>query len=275
MSTETTEAPAVAPAAEAPAPTPPAPPPETGDTPGEKGEQAADKPAEEPKKEKTPEEREIARLRRRVDNLTRRLYQGQQPQNLQQQPIGDTNRAQEADSEALSLSRAELQRLVEQEARRLAPTISEQQAAIEHRRTVVEKLSSELGSEKFDALASELDEAFDGLKDAQGRPKPAADAIFDAEDPRALIEYLADPDNAAESAALSRMGPLQAGRAIAKLELKLAAKKAEAKPQPSKAAPVIEPIKGGGSTNNLPSDSDPIDVWIKKERARVAKLRQA
>lgn len=259
MSTETTEAPAVAPAAD---PSPAGNQTSAGDSsaetrqetgePGETKPEAAEKPAEEPKKEKTPEEKRIAQMQRRIDNLTRRYHetraQLEHGQNLQRPPIDGTNRGQEADSEPLSLSRTELQRLVEQEARRLAPTISEQQAAIEHRRGVVEKLSSSLGQERFDALASDLDDAFDGLKDAQGRAKPAADAIFDAEDPQALIEYLADPDNAAESAALSRMGPLQAGRAIAKLELKLAAKKAETKPQPSKATPPIEPLKGAGGT---------------------------
>lgn len=270
MGPETTEAPVVE---NNPAPdnNPPAEKPE-GEQPGDQGEQAekAEAKEEPPKKEKTPEEREIARLRRRVGNLTRRLHQGQ-PQQLQAQPINATNQPQEADSEPLSLSRAELQRLIDQEARKLAPTIKQQEDAIEHRRAVVEKLSTELGSERFDALAAELDDAFDGLKDGQGRPKPAAEAIFEAEDPRALIEYLTDPDNAAEAAAISRMNALQAGRALAKLELKLGEQKAKAKPQPSKATAPIEPLRGaGGVRDDMPRDDDSIDEWVRKERKRMA-----
>jgi len=268
MSTETVEAPAVvAPPQDAPEPTE-----AKVESTEAKPEDA--KPEEPPKKEKTAEEREISRLRRRVDNLTRRLYEGQAQQGLQSKPIGDTNQVQADDSEALSLSRAELSRLIEQEARKLAPTISEQQTAIEHRRSVISRLSSELGQERFDALADDLNDAFDGLKDAQGRPKPAADAIFEAEDPRALIEYLADPDNADEAATLSRMGALQAGRALAKLESKIAAKKAEAKPEPSKAAAVIEPVKGAGAVrDNLPRDTDSVTDWVRKERARLSKTK--
>lgn len=217
---------------------------------------------EAPKKEKSPEEREIQRLRRRVDNLTRRLYQGgakdtQQvalPNSNQQAP----NTTQQSDNEALTLSRSELQELVDKEARKLAPTIKQQETEIEHRRAVVTRLATEWGKERFDALASDLDDAFDGLMGSDNRPKPAADAIFETEDPASLIEYLADPDNADEAEALGRMSALQAGRAITKLETKLAAKKAEAKPQPSKAPAPIEALRGEGTsaTGYRPNMSD-------------------
>ena len=152
--------------------------------------------AEEPKKEKTHEEREIARLRRRVDNLTRRLYQGNG--DLTPKTIEVDNQASQRDSETITLSQQQLRELVEKEAKKLAPSITQQQAEIEHHRAVVTKLEDKWGQEKFDSYADDLDDAFDGLVDADKRPKPATDAIFEADDPAALIEYLADPEHADE-----------------------------------------------------------------------------
>lgn len=239
-------------------------------------EAAADKPKEEaaPKKEKTQEEREIARLRRRVDNLTRRLYEGKSrgdERQLTPQAIEDDNRTQQRDNEPLSLSRQELQELIDKEARKLAPTIKQQEAEIEHRRSVVTKLATDLGKEKFDALASDLDDALDGLT-ANGRPTPAADAIFGSEDPRALIEYLADPDNADEAEAIGRMSAVQAGRAIARLDTKLASKKAQAKPQPSKAPPPIEDIRGQGAPKKSLFDLSDAE-FMKRRREQVKNRR--
>lgn len=219
-----------------------------------------------PKKEKTPEEKEIARLRRRVDNLTRRLYQsGANDQRLQSGAIERTNQDQQADSEELRLTRAELQKLIDQRARELAPTLKQQSDEIESRRKVVEKLSESWGQEKFDQLASDLDDAFGGLADRSGKPKPATDAIFEADDPAALIEYLADPENSDEAEALSRMNPIQAGRAVAKLEAKVAAKRAEQKaadkPKRSNAPAPVESAKSGGVANGMPDPSN-TKAWI-------------
>lgn len=212
---------------------------------------------EEPKKERTPEEREIARLRRRVDNLTRQKYELMNRRDnspLPQNAESDTNTPPSSD-EPLQLTRAELQKLIDEEAAKRAPTISEQKAEEERKRSVVNKLATEWGQEKFDSLASELDDAFGGLVDRSNKPKPAVDAIFDADDPKAIIEYLADPEHAAEAEALAKMPAVRAGREIARLESKLASRKAEDKPQRSKAPPPIEVTKGGGGSNGAP---DPI-----------------
>lgn len=233
------------------------------ETKAEEGEKKDDA----PKKEKSPEEKEIARLRRRVDNLTKRLYQSgaNQPRDLQSQAIERTNQDQQADSEELRLSRSELQKLIDQRARELAPTLKQQSDEMESRRKVVEKLSESWGQEKFDQLASDLDDAFGGLADRSGKPKPATDAIFEADDPAALIEYLADPENSDEAEALSRMNPIQAGRAVAKLEAKVAAKRAEQKaadkPKRSNAPAPIESAKSGGAANGMPDPSN-TKAWI-------------
>jgi hypothetical protein len=242
----------------------------TGGTPAEAGEQIehVDAPGaaqpnpdagegKEPgaKAEKTPEQREIERLRRRVDNLTRQKYElrasvpAAAPQQQQQQPGQD-------DDEPVTLTRAELQQRIAEQARQLAPSMSEQQAEVERRHGVVTKLAKDWGTEKFDTLSAELDEAFGGLADRSGTPKPATDAIFQADNPAAVIEYLADPDNADEAARIAKMGALQAGRAIARLEDKLAAEKANAKPRPSNAPQPLEPARNGGVPNGMPDPSD-------------------
>lgn len=211
----------------------------------------------EPKKEPTPEQRELRRLQRKNERLLQqraelraRMAEGRP---LTREPEGADNRATPSDNETLSLSRQELNALVDKEARKLAPQIKQQEAEIEHRRAVVDGLAKDLGQEKFDALASDLDDAFGGLTDDTNRPKPAVDAIFESDDAKALIEYLADPDHADEAEAIGRMGAVQAARAITKLEMKLAADKAKDKPQPSKAAAPIEPIRGtGGDVTRKP-----------------------
>jgi hypothetical protein len=234
--------------------------------------------AEPAKKEKTPEEREIARLRRGIDRKTRQLaearaaMQSNAPQAAvtREQPTG-TNTATQADDEPIKLSRAELAQLVKQEAEKLAPTIRSQQAEIEHRKSVVDGLAKEWGQEKFDTFASELDDVLGGLAGRDGKPKPATDAIFESEMPKALIEYLTDPDNAEEAEALANANDRQAGRLIAKLEVKLAAAKPD-KPQRSNAPAPLEPIKGGGKTTSSMPDPANTKAYMKwaneQERGR-------
>lgn len=214
----------------------------------------------EAKPERTPEERERIRDRRKIERLIaqraelRSQLASRTPQaESTQARASDTTQHPQDANETLSLSRADLDRLIADEAKKLAPTLKQQDAEAEKRRAIVTSLAKEWGSEKFDAFAADLDDAFDGLAGPNGKPKPATDAIFESDTPAALIEYLADPDNAEEAEALSRMSAIQAGRAVAKLELKLAAQKASGKPQASKAAPPIEPLKGGGAPTKDPS----------------------
>jgi hypothetical protein len=238
--------------------------------------QQPEKPENE-RKELTPLERELRRKDRRIDNLTRRLRQTEaQLTPLQERQSADTSAIDDSEAESLKLSRKELNELIDKRARELAPSVSQENAERERRRSIAQKLSSEWGQDKFDAFAQDLDAAFDGLTD-NGKPKPGVDAIFESDDPRSLIEYLADPEHAAEAEALARMSAVQAGRTVAKLEDKLKAQrdaeKAKAKAEPSKAAPPIESARGGGQSDNSPRDSDSMDVWVRKERERVAALK--
>jgi len=233
------------------------------------GEEAKAKP------EKTPEQREIERLRRAIDRKTRQLYEARatQPQRVAETAPtqSSTTTSSQGNDEKLTLSQAELDKIVKERAEQLAPTLRQQQAEIEHRRGVVDALSKEWGKEKFDTLSSELDDVFGGLTGSNGRPKPATDAIFESEMPAALIEYLTDPDNADEAESLSHMSDRQAARKVAQIEAKLEAKKAS-KPQRSNAPTPIEPIKGGGkSTSGMPdpSNTKAYIAWAnKQERGR-------
>ena len=250
--------------------------------PGQQTEQAEQsekvEKTEEAKPEKTPEQRALARAERKIDRLVRQreelraqLGRPGNAQDLRQGAGNDKITTEQEDADSVSLSRAELQRLVREEAAKLAPTIKEQQAEIEQRQKVVQGLAKSWGQEKFDTLAADLDDAFGGLVDAKGQPKPATDAIFEADDPASLIEYLADPDHADEAEAIARMSPIQAGRAIAKLESTIAAAKAEAKPKPSKAAAPLEPIRGDGKTtvSRVPTDPKAYMEWANKQYGRA------
>lgn len=225
-----------------------------GNTGGTANAGDGNEPAAEPKKEKTAEQREIERLRRRVDNLTRQKYElrAATPAAAPQQHENN----QVDDDEPVTLTRAELQRQIAEQAQKLAPTMREQQAEAERRHGVVTSLAKEWGQEKFDNLSAELDDAFGGLVDRRGAPKPATDAIFEADNPKDVIEYLTDPDNADEAASLSSMSALQAGRAIARIEQKIEAAKSKAKPKPSNAPAPLEPVRGGGVHNGMPDPSD-------------------
>lgn len=228
-------------------------------------EQTAEQPTEkvEEKPAKTPEQREIERARRKIDRLVRQREElrAQLAQGLTKPPIEDNNRADDGDSDQLTLSRAKLQEIIQAEAVKLAPKVSEQRSVIEHRQKVIDSLAKTWGQEKFDAIATDLDEALGGLRDQNGRPKPAADAIFESDEPAALIEYLADPEHADEAESLNYMTPIQLGRAMARIEAKAKAAKAAAKPEPSKLPKPIEPVRGSSPSSNrlLDLDGDDFD----------------
>lgn len=236
LTDETTPTDAAAPAAEAPAASP-APTEPTKDQ-GEAAEGGgAEAQAEPEKPAPSPEdlEKKLKQAQRRIDKLTGRLAQVRT--GLPDQPIAATNQPAADDSEELRLPKSELQRLIKQEAA--------QQLEYERRHSVVKGLAEELGP-KFDDLTRAADLAVGGLLH-NGRPTAVTEAIFAAgKDAGALIEYLADPENEDEAEAIGRMGPIQAGLAIGEIKARIKAQKAAAKPEPSRAAPVIEPVKGGG-----------------------------
>lgn len=219
---------------------------------------------EQPKPEKTPEQREIDRLRRGIDRRTRQLAE-ERARNSQRDLTNsqkDVNYPQSADdSEPLSLTRAQLREMVKAEAAQLAPTLRTEAAEAERRASVVQSLAKTWGQEKFDEVASDLDDAFGGLTDRSGKPKPAIEAVFEADEPAKVIEWLSSPDNIDEAERISKLSAVQAGKAIAKLEAKLSADAAKDKPKASKAPAPLEAVRGQGAVSGMPDPSD-TKKWI-------------
>lgn len=173
------------------------------------------------------------------------------------------------DSEPLSLTKAELARLVQEEAKKLAPVLRDQESTLDRRAKVAEGLAKTWGQDGFNQRAQDLDAAFNGLTVGKD-PKPAVDAIFEADNAAAVIDYLTDPDNSDEALSISRMSAVQAGRAITKLELKLEGAKKSDKPKPSNAPAPIESDRGRGKINSVPDPSD-TKAWMRWANEQEAK----
>lgn len=252
--------------------------PESLATEGEQPEkvEATDKP------QKTPEQRALEKAQRVIDRRTRQreelraeVMQLRQQVGLRQQSESDTTAD---DDKPITLTRKQIDALITEQASRLAPQIKQVEDIEVKRRSTALAMKTELGPEKFDAYTSDLDEAMGGMQDSQGNLKPAVEAIFESETPAALLEYLADPENADEAESLGRMSALKAGRAIAMIEQKIKAEaktaKEKAKPQPSNAPEPLERVKASGQPSHLPSDSDTPEEWARKERARMEAKRK-
>jgi hypothetical protein len=215
-------------------------------------------------------ERENKRMQRGIDRRTRQLAEERARNGLTRNPIGGDNQDNANDSEPLSLTRAELAQFVKAEAEKLAPTLADQQGESQRRQGVIDSLAKTWGQEKFDEVASDLDEAFGGLTDRSGAPKPAIEAVFESDNPTAVIEWLADPENSDEAERISKLSAVKAGREIAKLESKIAAKAVQDKPEPSKAPKPLEPVRGVTKVNGMP-DPKNTRAWMDWRNAQEAK----
>ena len=212
----------------------------------------------EEKPEKTEAERERARMQRGIDRKTRQAAEAraqlqierEQRQALERKLEQLTNpqtgvdyQSESGDSDKLTLTRAEAARLIEEEARKLAPTIAKQAATEEQLRSAAIALKQELGDE-FDELTEELEDVL---------PREKQLALLSSKNAAALVRYLADADNSTEAKRIAGMSDFQAGMAIAALEVKLASKKAEEKPTPSNAPKPLELVRGQGTAQKDPS----------------------
>lgn len=232
---------------------------------GEQTEKAEDE-AKEVKPEKHPLEKELAKERRRNQALIRRVHAAEEAakqinsrQPLQQRAIDDTNREDSADSEVVSLPKARLNEWIEERAREIAPTISSKAAEQERLTKAVAVLQEEFGSE-FQELTDDLALVFDGNKQL---------AVLRTDAPAELVRYLTDPENSAEAERIAKMDDFDAGRAIARLEDRLKAKRAEAKPKVSKVPAPIEAGRGQGAvaTGYHPNMTDAqYAAWRKSQR---------
>ena len=94
----------------------------------------------------------------------------------------------------------------------------------------------------------------------------------------AMTEFISESDIGADVAyylgkhpskahEISQLSPIRAARELTRIESELAARP---KANPSKAPEPISPVgqRGKASVSSLPSDSDDIDTWMRKEQAR-------
>lgn len=187
-----------------------------------------------------------------------RLFESQ-PSRLTESEDGDTNQPA-ADSDTLSVSRADLQKLIQAEAKRLAPVLSQQEALTETRSRSALALRQELGDERFLQLTEDLADIFPS-HDAQF-------AVLEVEAPRAVLEYLTDPEHEAEARGIARLPSVAQGIALAKLSVKLA----KPKPEASKAPPPVERQRDAGgrfAQGYSPNMSDAeYAAWRKEQIAR-------
>jgi len=224
----------------------------------------------EPKPEKSPAEKELARERRRIAQLTR-IRREQEAEiatlranlPLQRQQTGIDNSDTSGDGgETLQLTRAELQERIRAEAERLAPTINAEQSRQKQLQTAAVAARKELG-ERFEELTDDL---------AAVLPAPKQLRVLTAEKPAALIQYLTDSENAAEAEALRGMDDFDFGRALSRLESKAYASQATQQPQRSNAATPVDATRGRGTIKGgPPSDTKAYVQWA-NEREKAGQL---
>lgn len=198
-------------------------------------------------KDENPLEKQLKREQRRIQNLTRQKYELQarleQLSSLAPSTQKADNQGIDDDSDTLSLSKAELQRMIEQKAKELAPTIKAKEDGEAEIREKAISLRKTLG-DRFEELTGDLATVFDHDRQM---------LVLDADNPAALIEYLTDPDNAEEADRIARLPANRAAFAMARIEAKLASTP-KPKPQISKVAAPIEPVRGGGGASNAAPD---------------------
>jgi hypothetical protein len=219
--------------------------PETTEAPQDKPE------GEKPEgKDENPLEKQLKREQRRIQNLTRQKYEMaarleklEELARLAPSTQKADNQAIDDDSDTLSLSKAELQRMIEQKAKELAPTIKAKEDGEAEIREKAISLRKTLG-DRFEELTGDLATVFDHDRQM---------LVLDADNPAALIEYLTDPDNADEADRIARLPANRAAFAMARIEAKLASTP-KPKPQISKVAAPIEPVRGGGGASNAAPD---------------------
>lgn len=142
------------------------------------------------------------------------------------------------------------------------------QAKLEARKA---KEQQERVAESFREKAEKASERYPDFDRVVGNPTLPINA--------AMAEFIADSELGADVAYflgknperaqdISEMSAVRAARELTRIEAELAAKP---RATPSNAPEPIKPVgtRGKSTSSALPSDDDPIDVWMKKEQARV------
>ena len=193
--------------------------------------------------------KEERRVHRRVEQ---QLRDQQQQAALQTEP----NRAEFRDDDAYL--RAQVEHLAEV---RASEKLAERERSKE----------AERRSESFIDKAEKAAERYPDFQTVVGNPSLS---INDS-----MAEFIGESDMGADVAyflgknpskahEISQLSPVRAARELVKIESELAARP---KANPSKAPEPINPVgqRGKASASSLPSDSDDVETWMRKENARL------
>ena len=135
--------------------------------------------------------------------------------------------------------------------------------------------SAEAQQRIFNAFQSKVKEKYPDIEERLEAisdtvmPQQVLQAIAESDVGPDVLSYLAD--NPKDCERISALTPSAAIREIGKLEAKLEAPATKPKITPSKAPAPITPGSGGSPADDIPRDTDTIDEWIRKERARERK----
>ncbi len=199
-------------------------------------------------------------LEKRLRKAERQFYQRQQ-REAQQAAIKQTATA-EPKREAFADDDAYLQAKLEQIAAQKAEQLFAQREA---------QAKAAALAESFQAKAEAVAEKYADFDIVVSNPALRIN--------EGMAEFIADSDIGAElayhlgkhprlAAQIADLSPIKAARELTRIESELASKP---KATPSRAPEPITPVgaRGRASSSALPSDSDDIDTWVRKERERM------
>ena len=233
-------------------------------------EPAAEKSAETP--EQAEKRREGRRFGRKLDAAIRRAAEAQARADLLERQLAELKPKATPDSGAPKLEDfsdveeyatakaeyAKAQAIKEREAT--------QQSAAQQREVAA---LTEAWEEKATRGESKYDD-FDSIVGDIRPTTPLLAAVMEAENAEDVAYYLGK--NPKEAKRILELPVRAQIREIGKLEAKLLAEPPKPK-TPSKAPAPIAPLGGkSGATSDVPSDSDDIKTWMRKENARMKKL---
>lgn len=199
------------------------------------------------------QKRLLKRERQIHRQVEERLREQMQSQARQEVPKRESFESDE------QYTRAVVERIAEQKATELLKQREREQQERERMDRWLEKAES--ASERFpDFEAVAMNPALPITNDM-------AEWLSEADrGPEVAYHLGKNPQLAARIAALT---PVKAARELARIEAELSAPKPKASPPPEPIAPVGS--RGRSTASAMPSDSDDIETWMRKERERLAR----
>lgn len=233
-----------------------------------------EKPAGEP--EDTPEraaKRQGRRFERRLDAAYRRAAEAQARAEFLEKQLAEAKPQAKPDPGMPKLENfSDIEEYAKAredfaKAQALKELTARQQAEAQKREVETIARSWQEKTAKADSKYDDFDEVVGDLQPNT----PFTRAIMEADNGEEIAYYLGK--NPKEAARIVALNPIAQAREIGKLEAKLSAEPPKPK-TPSKAPAPISPVGGkSGASNDVPSDSDDMATWIRKENARMKRAQ--